>query len=83
MQFLKDLIFTSGFIPRGSCCLRTPSPTGVHVGSNSPIALSCLPIPITLMCQFRATVRAPAVDRLRVNPPSLRHALAKNMEKFA
>jgi two-component system, LuxR family, sensor kinase FixL len=49
MQFLKNLIFPGGFIPHGSCYLWTPSLIGLHVVSDSLIALSYLSIPITLV----------------------------------
>ncbi len=49
MQFLKNLIFPGGFMPHGYCYLWTPSLIGLHVASDSLIALSYLSIPITLM----------------------------------
>jgi len=49
MQFLKSLIFPGGFMPHGSCYLWTPSLIGLHVASDSLIALSYLSIPITLV----------------------------------
>jgi PAS domain S-box-containing protein len=48
MQFLKNLIFPGGFMPHGNCYLWTPSLIGLHVISDSLIALSYLSIPITL-----------------------------------
>jgi hypothetical protein len=49
MQFLKNLIFPGGFMPRGYCCLWTQVPIGPRVVSDSLIALSYLSIPITLV----------------------------------
>ena len=49
MQFLGNLIFPGGFMPHGNCYLWTPSLIGLHVVSDSLIALSYLSIPITLV----------------------------------
>ena len=49
MQFLKNLIFPGGFMPHGNCYLWTPGLIGLHVVSDSLIALSYLSIPITLL----------------------------------
>ncbi len=49
MQFLRDLIFPGGFMPHGYCYLWTPDLIGLHVVSDSLIALSYLSIPITLV----------------------------------
>ncbi len=49
MQVLKNLIFPGGFMPHGNCYLWTPSLIGLHVVSDSLIALSYLSIPITLV----------------------------------
>jgi hypothetical protein len=49
MQMLKDLVFPGGFMPHGYCYLWTPSLVGLHVISDSLIALSYLSIPITLV----------------------------------
>jgi two-component system, LuxR family, sensor kinase FixL len=49
MQFLKNLVFPGGFMPHGYCYLWTPSLIGLHVVSDSLIALSYLSIPITLV----------------------------------
>jgi PAS domain S-box-containing protein len=49
MQFLRDLIFAGGFMPHGNCYLWTPDLIGLHVVSDSLIALSYLSIPITLV----------------------------------
>lgn len=49
MQYLKDLVFPGGFMPHGNCYLWTPSLIGLHVASDSLIALSYLSIPITLL----------------------------------
>jgi PAS domain S-box-containing protein len=49
MRFLEDLIFPGGFMPHGNCYLWTPSLIGLHVVSDSLIALSYLSIPITLV----------------------------------
>lgn len=49
MRFLESLIFPGGFMPHGNCYLWTPSLIGLHVVSDSLIALSYLSIPITLV----------------------------------
>jgi PAS domain S-box-containing protein len=49
MQFLKSLISPGGFMPHGYCYLWTPGLIGLHVVSDSLIALSYLSIPITLV----------------------------------
>jgi PAS domain S-box-containing protein len=49
MQFLKSLVFPGGFMSHGYCYLWTPSLIGLHVVSDSLIALSYLSIPITLV----------------------------------
>jgi two-component system, LuxR family, sensor kinase FixL len=49
MQFLRNLIFPGGFMPHGYCYLWTPDLIGLHVVSDSLIALSYLSIPITLV----------------------------------
>jgi PAS domain-containing protein len=49
MQFLRDLLFPSGFMPHGYCYLWTPGLIGLHVVSDSLIALSYFSIPITLL----------------------------------
>jgi two-component system, LuxR family, sensor kinase FixL len=49
MQFLRDLIFPHGFMPHGYCYLWSPDLIGLHVVSDSLIALSYLSIPITLV----------------------------------
>ena len=49
MQFLRDLIFPGGYMPHGYCYLWTPGLIGLHVASDSLIALSYLSIPITLV----------------------------------
>ncbi len=48
MQFLKNLLFPGGFMPHGYCYMWTPDLIGLHVISDSLIALSYLSIPITL-----------------------------------
>lgn len=83
MQFLKNLIFPGGLIPHGSCYLWTPSLIGLHVVSDSLIALSYLSIPITLVRQLRETVHTLAVYWLRVSQRSLRQALTNRMEESA
>ena len=83
MQFLKNLIFPGGLIPHGSCYLWTRSLIGLHVVSDSLIALSYLSIPITLVRQLCETVHTLAVYWLRVNHPSLRQAMTNRMEKSA
>jgi CheY-like chemotaxis protein len=42
MQFMRSLIFPGGFVPHGYCYLWTPSLIGLHVVSDSLIALSYL-----------------------------------------
>jgi len=49
MQFLRNLVYPGGLIPHGTCYLWTPSLIGLHVVSDSLIALSYLSIPITLL----------------------------------
>jgi two-component system, LuxR family, sensor kinase FixL len=49
MRFLESLIFPGGFMPHGNCYLWTPSLIGLHVVSDSLIALSYLSIPVTLV----------------------------------
>jgi two-component system, LuxR family, sensor kinase FixL len=49
MRFLVSLIFPGGFMPHGNCYLWTSSLIGLHVVSDSLIALSYLSIPITLV----------------------------------
>jgi PAS domain S-box-containing protein len=48
MQFLRNLVFRGGFIPHRSCDLWTPGLIGLHVASDSLIALSYFCIAITL-----------------------------------
>jgi two-component system, LuxR family, sensor kinase FixL len=49
MQVLRNLIDPGGFMPHGFCYLWTPGLIGLHVVSDSLIALSYLSIPITLL----------------------------------
>lgn len=49
MRFLRGLIFPGGFMPHGYCYLWTPGLIGLHVISDSVIALSYFSIPITLL----------------------------------
>jgi PAS domain S-box-containing protein len=49
MQVLRNLFFSGGFMPHGYCYLWTPGLIGLHVVSDSLIALSYLSIPITLV----------------------------------
>jgi PAS domain S-box-containing protein len=49
MQFLRDLVFPGGFMPHGYCYLWTPRLIGLHVASDSFIALSYFSIPLTLL----------------------------------
>lgn len=49
MQVLRNLIDPGGFMPHGFCYLWTPGLIGLHVVSDSLIALSYLSIPITLV----------------------------------
>jgi hypothetical protein len=83
MLLAKDLIFPGGFIPRGCCNLRTPSLIWLGPVSDSLVALSYLPILISLEMQFREPLYALAVYWLRVGQPSLRHAMTNRMEKCA
>src|ERR1700733_6365238 len=48
MQFLRNLLFPGGYMPHGYCYMWTPGLIGLHVLSDSLIALSYLSIPITL-----------------------------------
>jgi PAS domain S-box-containing protein len=52
MQHLKNLLFLGGFMPHGNCYLWTPSLIGLHVASDSLIALSYLSIATTLLMHF-------------------------------
>jgi len=83
MQFLNALIFPGGIMPHGSCYLWTRGLIGLHMRSDSLIALFYFSIPITLVHQFRETVHSMAVCWLRVNQPSPRQAMTNRMEKFA
>jgi two-component system, LuxR family, sensor kinase FixL len=49
MQFLKGLIFPGGFMPHGYCYLWAPGLIGLHVVSDSLIALSYFAIHLTLL----------------------------------
>lgn len=49
MQFLRNLISPGGLMPHGTCYLWAPSLIGLHVISDSLIALSYMSIPITLV----------------------------------
>jgi len=49
MRFLEILILPGGFMPHGNCYLWTSGLIGLHVASDSLIALSYLSIPITLV----------------------------------
>ena len=49
MQFLRNLVFPAGFMPHGYCYLWTPGLIGLHVASDSLIALSYFSIPLTLL----------------------------------
>jgi hypothetical protein len=49
MQFLRQIIFADGFLPHGYCYLWTPGLVGLHVVSNSLIAISYLSIPVILL----------------------------------
>jgi PAS domain S-box-containing protein len=49
MQFLRNLVYPGGLMPHGYCYLWTPSLIGLHLVSDSLIALSYLSIPITLL----------------------------------
>ena len=52
MQHLKNLLFPGGFMPHGNCYLGTPSLIGLHVVSDSFIALAYLSIAATLLRLF-------------------------------
>ena len=54
MQFLRNLIFPGGFMPHGYCYLWTPSLIGLHVVSDSLIALSYLSISVSPWCTSHA-----------------------------
>jgi hypothetical protein len=49
MQFLRQIFFAGGFLPHEYCYLWTPGLVGLHVVSDSLIAISYLSIPITLL----------------------------------
>lgn len=49
MQSLWHLIFGDGFMPHGYCYLWNPQLVGLHVVSDSLIALSYLSIPVALL----------------------------------
>jgi len=49
MQFFRNWLIAGVFIPHGSCYLWSPSLIGLHVASDTLIALSYLSIPITLV----------------------------------
>ena len=49
MRFLENLLFPGGFMPHGNCYLWSPKLIGLHVISDSLIAISYLSIPITLV----------------------------------
>lgn len=49
MGLLHSFVFTSGFMPHGTCYLWSPGLIGLHVASDSLISLSYLSIPITLV----------------------------------
>jgi PAS domain S-box-containing protein len=52
MRFLQNLVFPGGFVPHGYCYLWTPGLIGLHVVSDSLIAVSYLTIAITLLVHF-------------------------------
>jgi hypothetical protein len=52
MQFLRNMLFPGGYMPHGTCYLWTPSLIGLHVASDSLIALSFLSIAVTLLVHF-------------------------------
>jgi hypothetical protein len=83
MEFLKKLIFPGSVMLHGSWCLWEPSLIGLHVVSDSLIALSCLPIPFTLVLPFREATHSQPVCGLRLNQSSLRQARTNRMEKSA
>jgi hypothetical protein len=59
MQFLRHLIFAGGFMPHGYCYLWSPGLVGLHVVSDSLIAISSLSIPVTLLYFARKRRDAP------------------------
>jgi hypothetical protein len=83
MGFLANLIFPGGFTPQGNCYLWAPSLIGLHVVSDSLIALSCLPIPITLMHRSRETAYALGLYLLLVNQPPPRKPMPYLTENSA
>ena len=83
MQFLKALIFPGGLMPHRYCYLWTPGLLGLHVASDSLIALSYLSIPITAAHLFHETVCVLAVYWVLVNQALQLQAMAKWAEKFA
>jgi hypothetical protein len=83
MQFLNTMIFPGGFMPHGSCYLWTRGLIGLHVRSDSPIALFYFSIPIALVHQFRETVHSLAVFWMRLNQSSPRQAMTTLLEKSA
>jgi len=83
MQFLKNLVFPGGFMSHGYCRLRTPSLIGLHVVSDSLIALSYLSIPIIRAHQIHETVHTLAPCLFLVKQASPRRATANRTEKSA
>ncbi len=49
MEPLRHLMLSDGFLPHGYCYLWTPGLVGLHVVSDSLIAISYLTIPVTLV----------------------------------
>ena len=85
MQFLKNLIFPGGFMPHGYCYLWTPSLIGLHVVSDSLIALSYLSITIILVGHIYL-YREPTSSRitwLHVSQPPPRLASTSCREESA
>ena len=85
MRFLKSLVFPGSFMPHGYCNLCIHGLIGLHVLSDSPIALSYQSIPIYLVRLFY-TYREPAssrITRLPVTQQLPRHPLTICTEKPA
>src|SRR5260370_28831594 len=53
MEFLRNLMFSGGFLPHGYCYLWTPGLVELHVVSDALIAISYLTIPVTLVYFIR------------------------------
>jgi len=86
MQFLRNMVFPGGYMPHGSCYLWAPSLIGLHVASDSLIALSYLSIAVTLLVHFnykRRDIPTLALYWFLLNQPPQRRAMLENTEKPA